>query len=371
MSLVKALSAGLAAAAVIAVATWPSAGQAQTPQKLRVQASFPASSIVMEGFKIWTERVKAMSGGRLEIEGLPAGTVVAAFEVLDAVHKGVVDGGFSASAYWVGKHRGAALFGATPGGPRGMDEQDFMGWLHTAGGLEFYQELYQVELKRNVHVIPMVSVGNQPFGWFAKPISSWEDLKGRKCRQTGINAELFGKGGMGVVNMPGGEIVPAAERGVIECAEWASPADDMKIGFHTVWKHYYLPSVHEPAPILEVLINGDVYKKLTPDLQQILKTAAWEATIMQRLILNKANVEALEELQTKHGVQIHRTPNDILQKILETWDGMAKEEEAKNPFFKKVYESQKAYAAKVVPMRRDTYPDYNFSANHYYPREKK
>jgi TRAP-type mannitol/chloroaromatic compound transport system substrate-binding protein len=140
----------------------------------------------------------------------------------------------------------------------------------------------------------------------------------------------------------------------------------MKIGFHSVWKHYYMPSVHEPAPILEVLINADVWKKLTPDLQQILKTAAWEATVMQRLLFNKLNVEALEELRTKHGVQTHRTPDDILKKILETWDQIAKEEEAKSPFFKKVYESQRAYASKVVPMRISTYPDYNFAAKHYW-----
>ncbi|MET0569418.1 MAG: TRAP transporter substrate-binding protein [Hyphomicrobiaceae bacterium] len=342
-----------------------SSALAQT-QKLRVQASFPPSSVVMENFKLWSDRVNVMSGGRLEIEGLAAGTVVPAFEVLDAVHKQVVEGGYSAAAYWVGKHRAAALFGPAPGGPWGMDEIDFLGWLYTGGGLALYQELYEKELKRNVVVIPMTFVGNQVFGWFAKPVKNWEDLKGRKCRQTGINAEVFAKAGMGVVNMPGGEIVPAAERGVIECAEWSSPADDMKIGFHSVWKHYYMPSVHEPAPILEVLINADVWKKLTPDLQQILKTAAWEATVMQRLLFNKLNVEALEELRTKHGVQTHRTPDDILKKILETWDQIAKEEEAKSPFFKKVYESQRAYASKVVPMRISTYPDYNFAAKHYW-----
>lgn len=361
------LAVGMAAALLAAGA---SPTLAQTPQKLRVQASFPASSVIMDGFKLWTDRVKTMSGGRLEIDGLPAGTVVPAFEVLDAVHKQVVDGGLSASAYWVGKHRAAALFGSTPGGPLGMDEMDYMGWLHTGGGLELYHELYNVELKRNIAVIPMIAVGNQVFGWFAKPVKNWEDLKGRKCRQTGLTAEVMAKAGITPVNMPGGEIVPAAERGVIECAEWSSPADDMKIGFHMVWKHYYMPSVHEPAPILEVLINGDVWKNLAPDLQQILKTAAWEATFMQRIMFNKWNVEALEELRTKHGVQTHRTPEDILKKILETWDEIAKEEEAKSPFFKKVYDSQRAYASKIVPMRRGTYPDYNFVANHYYPEKK-
>ncbi len=368
MKRVPGLAAALAAAACLL--TGATSVGAQTTQKLRVQASFPPSSIAMDGFKLWAERIKVMSGGRLDIEGLPAGTVVPAFEVLDATHKKVVDGGYSAAAYWVGKNRAAALFGPTPGGPFGMDEMDFMGWLYTAGGIDLYNELYQVELKRNVTVIPLAWVGNQVFGWFAKPISNWADLKGRKCRQTGINAEVFAKAGMGVVNMPGGEIVPAAERGVIECAEWASPADDMKIGFHTVWKHYYMPSVHEPAPILEVLLNNDTWQALPPDLQQIMKTASWEATVMQRLVTNQLNVAALAEMTSKHGVTVHRTPDDILKKILETWDEIAKVESEKNAFFKKVYESQRAYASQVVPLRRTAYPDYNFTAEHYWPAKK-
>ena len=368
MKRVPGLAAALAAAACLL--TGATSVDAQTTQKLRVQASFPASSIAMDGFNNWADKVKAMTAGRVEIEGLPAGTVVPAFEVLDAVHKQVVDGGYTAAAYWTGKNRAAALFGPTPGGPFGMDEMDLMGWLYTAGGIDLYNELYNVELKRNVKVMPLSWVGNQVFGWFAKPIATWEDLKGRKCRQTGINAEVFAKAGVTPVNMPGGEIVPAAERGVIECAEWASPADDMKIGFHTVWKHYYMPSVHEPAPFLELLINGDVWKKLSPDVQQIMVTATWEATVMQRLRTNLWNVEALEELQSKHGVKVHRTPDEILKKILETWDEIAKAEEAKNPFFKKVYASQRAYAAKVVPLRRTAYPDYNLAAEHYWPAKK-
>ena len=144
----------------------------------------------------------------------------------------------------------------------------------------------------------------------------------------------------------------------------------MKIGFHTVWKHYYMPSVHEPAPFLELLINGDIWRKLPPDVQQIMVTATWEATVMQRLRTNLWNVEALEELQSKHGVKVHRTPDAILKKILETWDEIAKAGGAKNPFFKKVYASQRAYAAKVVPLRRTAYPDYNLAAEHYWPAKK-
>jgi len=343
---------------------------AQAPTKLRFQAAFPPSSLTFENFKFWAERVKALSGGRLVIETLPPGAVVPAFEVLDAVHKGVIDGGHTAAAYWVGKNRAATLFGPAPGGPMGMDMIDYMGWLYDAGGIELYREFYQKELKRNVVPVPLTSVANQVLGWFKTPVKSWEDLKGRKCRETGITAEVFSKSGMTPVNIPGGEIVPAGERGVIECAEYVGPAEDMRLGFHTVWKYLYMPSTHENATVLELLINGDVWNKLSPDLREIIQSAAWEATLRSQTISNKANGEALIELREKHGVKIERTPEDILKKVLTAWDQIAKDEAAKNPFFKKVYDSQRAYASKVVPARRAVYAPYDLGANYYWPEKK-
>ena len=344
--------------------------EAQTPVKLRFQASFPSSSTFFDTLKYWADRVKIMSGGRLEIEVLPAGTLVPAFEVLDAVHKQVIDGGHTAAAYWVGKQRAAALFGPTPGGPFGFDILDYQGWLHHGGGLALYNEFYQVELKRNVVPFPMGTVANQALGWFRTPVKSWEDLKGRKCRQTGLTAEVFTRAGMATVNMPGGEIVPAGERGAIDCGEWVGPAEDIKLGFHTVWKYFYMPSTHEPATALELLINGDVWKKLAPDHQAIIQAAAWESTFYNEMLLHKLNAAALKEMTEKHGVKVERTPEDILRKTLEAWDAIAKEEEDKNPFFKKVYDSQRAYAAQVVTARRAVAPDYSVGANYYWPDQK-
>src|SRR4249920_892914 len=366
-SAMKALqSLAVSVAAVLLALAAPQPASAQTPIKLRFQGAFPASSLIFENFKLWAERVKVLSGGRLQIETLPPGAVVPAFEVLDAVHKGVLDGGHTAAAYWVGKNRAATLFGPAPGGPFGMDMVDYMGWLFDAGGIELYREFYQKELKRNVVPIPMTSVANQVLGWFKVPVKSWEDLKGRKCRETGITAEVFSKSGMTPVNMPGGEIVPAGERGVIECGEWVGPAEDMKIGFQTVWKHFYMPSTHEPATVLELLINADVWKGLKPDLQEIMKSATWEATFRSQTIMNKLNAEALKELREKHGVKIERTPEDILRKTLEAWDQIAKDESDKNPFFKKVYASQRAYASEVVPGRRAVIPPYAAGADYYW-----
>ena len=368
MHLIGRLSAG-AIAVALSLASAATGADAQGT-RLKFSSAFPQSSAIYDNFKWWAERVKLLSAGKIDIETSPPGAIVPAFEVLDATHKGVLDGAHSGAAYWVGKHRAAALFGVTPGGPFGMDQHDYLGWLNDGGGMALYQEFYQQELKRNIVVFPMTSVANQVLGWFKTPVKSWEDLKGRKCRQTGLTAEVFQKAGMATVNMPGGEIVPAAERGAIECGEWVGPAEDMKIGFHLVWKHFYMPSVHEPSTVLEMFVNGDVWKKFSPDQQAILQTAASEATTRSAQILNKLNAEALKELTEKHGVKVERTPPDILQKVLETWDEIAKAEIEKNPFFKKVYDSQRAYAASVVPARRSVYPNYDFAAGYYWPEKK-
>ena len=343
---------------------------AQSVTKLSFQSAFPTSSLLFENSKYFAERVKALSAGRLQIEMQPSGAVVPVFEVLDAVHKGVLDGGHTAAAYWLGKNRAATLFGPAPGGPFGMDMLDYLGWIYEGGGLELYGDFYQKELQRNVVPFPLSAAGNQILGWFKRPVKNWADLKGRKCRQTGITAEVFSKAGMSPVNIPGGEIVPAGQRGIIECAEFVGPAEDMKIGFHTVWKYLYMPSMHESATVVELLINGDVWKKLPAEHREIIKSATMEATLRSQLVSNKLNADALIDLREKHGVKIQRTPTDILTKILESWDQIASEESAKNPFFRKVYESQRAYASKVVPARRAVHAPYDLGANYYWPEKK-
>jgi TRAP-type mannitol/chloroaromatic compound transport system substrate-binding protein len=251
-----------------------------------------------------------------------------------------------------------------------MDTIDYLGWINDGGGQELYREFYQDVLKRNIMPMPLTSASPQSLGWFKSPVKSWDDLRGRKCRQTGIHAEVFSKSGMATVNMPGAEIIPAAERGVIDCAEWVGPAEDMQIGFHTVWKNFYVTSVHEQATSLEFLVNGDVWNGLSKEHQELIKSATLEATLRSLLTTNFKNANAVTEMREKHGVNVQRTPDDVLKKTLEGWDQVAKEEEAKNPFFKKVYESQRAYASKVVPTRRYTHPEYKLSADHYWPEGK-
>jgi len=358
-----AVTAGAAFAASLALA--PQSASAQT-KVLKFQATWPASLTLYENFTFWADRVNKLSGGSLKIETMPAGQVVPAFEVLDAVNKHVLDGAHAWAGYWTGKDRTSILFTGGPGGTYGMDFIDAMGWMYQGGGLALYEEFYRDVLKMNVVPIPVLPAGPQAFGWFKRPIRSVADMKGMKCRQTGMAGEVWKSLGFTVVNMPGGEIIPSAQRGVIDCAEWVGGVEDLRLGFQNVWKYHYSPGVHENVTIGELLINGDVWKDLSPTHKEIVRSAANETFLIWWTKWQKQNAEALKEMREKYGVQVLLTPPDILREFLAAWDKLAAEEEAKNPFFKKVHESQKAYAAVVVPAKRFYFPPYNFIANQYW-----
>ena len=220
--------------------------------------------------------------------------MVPAFEVLDATHKKVLDGAHAWAGYWTGKNKAAVLFTGGPGGTFGMDYTDYMGWMFYGGGLELYQEFYQKELKLNVVVFPILPSGPQAFGWFKKPIQTVEDMKGMKCRQTGMAGEVWQALGFTVVNMPGGEIIPSAQRGVIDCAEWVGGVEDLRLGFQNVWKYHYSPGLHENTTVGELLINGDVWKSLKPQEQEWIKSAANETFVLWHAKWQRQNADALD-----------------------------------------------------------------------------
>jgi len=360
----------LAAVASVLAFLVPAFAQQPAPRTLKMQSTWPASSTLQENFKFFAERVDKLTGGQLKIETMAGGQVVPPFEVLDATHKKVLDGAHAVSYYWIGKHKATTLFASTPAGPFGMDHMDFLGWMYEGGGLEMYWEMYQKEMKLNVIAFPILPSSPQAFGWFKRPIKNLADFKGMKCRQTGIVAEIFQKMGMQTVNMPGGEIVPSAQRGVIDCAEWVGGIEDLRLGLPQVFKYHYVPGMHEPSVFGELLINNDVWTSLPAQQQEAIRSATIETIVRWSIRWQKQNADAMEEMRTKYGTVILRTPPDILIAFLKAWDEMAKEESAKNPFFKKVLDSQREYASKVVPAKRFLYPPYSFAANYYWPEKK-
>jgi TRAP-type mannitol/chloroaromatic compound transport system substrate-binding protein len=362
----RALVFAVSASALIA--SMPGFAQQQT-KVLKMQSTWPASLTLHENFLYWADRVNKLSGGTLKIEAMPAGQVVPAFEVLDAVHKKVLDGGHVWGGYWTGKNKAAILFTGGPGGTHGMDFIDAMGWYYNGGGLELLHEFYQKELKLSLIGFPILPAGPQAFGWFKKPIRNIADMKGMKCRQTGIAGEVWKALGFTVVNMPGGEIIPSAQRGVIDCAEWVGGVEDLRLGFHNVWKFHYTPGVHENTTIGDIIFNLDVWNNLSEVHKEIIRSAANETFLVWWAKWQRQNADALVEMQTKHGVQVLRTPPEILTAFIKKWDELAAEEAGKNAFFKKVLESQKAYASVVVPYKRFYFPPYSYMANYYFPEK--
>ncbi len=352
-----------------ASATWAFADTAlaQQPRILKMQSAVPPSSTTHDAFKFFADRVDKLTGGQLKIEALPGGAIVPPFEILDASHKKVIDGAWGISYWWFGKNKAATLFANTPAGIAGMDPVDFIGWVYDGGGLDLWNEFYQKELKLNLVAFPSIPPSPQALGWFKRPIKDLADFKGMKCRQTGIVAELYSKMGMAVVNMPGGEILPAAERGTIDCAEWVGGIEDLRLGLHTVWKHHYTPGMHESASVAELAINKDVWDSLTAQNKEAIKSATSETFLRWWATFQRLNADAIAEFVAKHGVQLLTTPPEINQAFLKTWDEFAAAEVAKNPFFKKVYESQRAYASKVVPAKRFMFPPYALQADYYWP----
>jgi len=333
--------------AIVAVAVPPA--HAAKPTKFKVQTALTSGSMyfnILEGF---SAKLKAMSGGRLEAEMLPAGAVVKTNEIHDAVSSGVVEAGFTWPHFASGKHPAAYLFSDQPS-VNGMDQLGFLAWYYEGEGYKLYQELYDDHMKVNVKGIIILASGGQPLGWFKKPINSLADFQKIKYRAPpGLTGKIFHEMGISAVALPGGEIVPAAQKGVIDAAEWINPGEDIKLGLQQVWKNYYLQGFHQASDLGEIIINKDFWKKLSPELQAIVEGAA-QATVMQSLSAHiYRNAVALDELKSKYGVTVRDTPSDLYPEFLRAAAKVSEDAAKNNAFFAKVLASQRKFADTIVP----------------------
>jgi TRAP-type mannitol/chloroaromatic compound transport system substrate-binding protein len=338
-------------AALVAVALIAT-GSAHAQQfKARMQTAVPTSSIYFELLKKFSDRIDRMSGGRLKIEVLPDGAVVPAFEILDAVDKGIVESGYAWTHYWSGKHPAAGIFSnPMAGSGAGLDQLSHVAWLFEGGGYDLYRRFYSDVLKVNVEPLFVQPMGPDPLGWFRTPIKSVADFKKLKYRSPpGITGEIFREMGISAVALPGGEIVPAAQRGVIDAAEWIGPADDLNLGLHTVWKNYYLQGLHQSTDIGEVLFNKSFWNKLPADVQEIVRTAAM-ASMTETYTYNVyRNAVAVQRLRNEFKVTIHDTPRDFYPEFVRATNVVLERYAAKDAFFKQVLDSQRNFARTVVP----------------------
>ncbi|MCF3639235.1 TRAP transporter substrate-binding protein [Rhizobium sp. TRM95111] len=359
-----ALAGGVAAAGTLAAP----AVLAQAPLVMKMQTSWPASDIWMDFAREYTTRVEAMSGGRLKVDLLPAGAVVGAFQVLDACNDGVIDAAHSVPVYWYGKSKAASLFGTGP--VFGGSATTMLAWFNGGGGAEFYRELTQDVLGLNIVGFLGFPMFAQPFGWFKGEVNTVSDIQGFKYRTVGLAADLMQAMGMSVAQLPGGEIVPAMERGVIDAFEFNNPSSDMRFGAQDVAKNYYLSSYHQASESFEFLFNKDFYDDLEPDLQAILKYGVEAAsTSNTATAMNNYSADLLK-LQNDNGVNVRRTSKELLDAQIKAWDGLITELE-KDPFMKKVLDSQRAWVERVTYYELMNSPDYALAYEHYFPGKLK
>ncbi|HXH82123.1 MAG TPA: TRAP transporter substrate-binding protein, partial [Candidatus Tectomicrobia bacterium] len=286
----------------------PQPATAQAPIKWKVQSAWPPTSIVQDAAKLLVDMINRTSGGRLQMELLPAGAVVPAFEIQDAVNRGVLDAGHTTPGYIIGKLQ--AFIPLTHGPLFGMDFIDYFGWYWEGGGHELLQEAYQKQLKMNVVSFQVHPEGPQAMGWFKKEIRKFEDIRGQKYRIFGIGAETYGKLGISAVTLPGGEIVPALERGVIDGAEWINCYDDKILGLDKVAKFHYVPGMHEPVTVGEFIINKAKYDALPADIKEVIKTSVQAAYWMHFVRFQEKTAKACAELIAS-GVKVIKTSDEL------------------------------------------------------------
>lgn len=340
----------------------------QAPLVVKMQTSWPASDIWMDFARQYGERVEAMSGGRLKVDILPAGAVVAAFQVIDACNDGIIDAAHSVSAYWYGKSKAASLFGTGP--VMGGSSTAMLSWFYAGGGDEFYRELTQDVLGMNVVGFLGFPMFAQPFGWFKEEVNTVADVDGFKYRTVGLAADLLQSMGMSVAQLPGGEIVPAMERGVIDAFEFNNPSSDRRFGAQDVAKNYYLSSYHQASEAFEFIFNRDFFEDLEPDLQAILKYGVEAASTANTATAMDNYSADLKKLQEEDGVNVHRTSTEILGAQIEAWDAMIPELE-KDDFMKRVLDSQRAWVERVSYYELMNSPDYGLAYEHFFPGKLK
>lgn len=268
----SALAAGVAATGTVAM---PNVSRAETIT-LKMQSSWGASDIFQDMAKQYTERCEKMAGNRLKIDMLPAGAVVKAFEVQNACHTGVLDGAHTVSAYWYGKNKAASLFGTGP--VFGCDATQMLAWIQSAEGKALYKELTQDILKLDVVGFFAMPMPTQPLGWFKKEITSAADMQGLKYRTVGLATDIMQGMGLKVTQLPGGEIIPALERGVIEAFEFNNPTSDRQFGAQNVSKHYMMGSYHQAAEFFEIIFSKKKFDSLPAELRAILEYGAEAAS---------------------------------------------------------------------------------------------
>jgi TRAP-type mannitol/chloroaromatic compound transport system substrate-binding protein len=357
----KFLRTGAVAAAATVAA--PAVVKAQGPVSMRFQSTWPSKDIFHEYAGDFAKKVNDMTGGDLKIDVLPAGAVVPAFQLLDAVSRGVLDGGHGVLVYNYGKQTALALWGSGPG--YAMDANMLLAWHKYGGGKELLSKIFSA-IGANVVSFPYGPMPTQPLGWYKKPITNPDDFKGLKFRTVGISIDVFQAMGAAVNALPGGEIVAAMDRGLIDAAEFNNASSDRTLGFPDVSKVCMLQSYHQNAEQLEISFNKTKFDALPDKMKAIIENAVEAASQdMSWKAIDRYSKDYIE-LQTQHGVRFYKTPDSVLQRQLQVYDDVVKDKAGSNPLFKEIVESQLAFARRATRWEQDTVVSRRMAFDHYF-----
>lgn len=324
--------------------------------KWKLQSANPAGTPQIDLLNRMAASIDKMSAGRLKIEVLAGGAIVNPFEVLDGVNKGVVDAGQWWTHYSMGKNPSGSLFSSPLGGSgSGLDLMNHLSWYFFGGGRELYVEYYQKILRADVVPFLIAPDGPEAFGWAKKAPQTLQDyLKMRYRMSSGLSSDVLKDMGGIPVNVPGVELIPALERGVIDGAEWINTASDLKLGLYDVTKNYSVQGLHQAIGIMDIMINGKKWRELPPDLQAIVETAATQSIIEGMMYFVVENAKALNILVKEKGVKLFDAPKGYSEAFIKSSKKVLAKFEEKDPFFKKVLDSQRKYASLVVPFTTET-----------------
>jgi len=330
---------GIAATA----SAFPKPAIAQGVRELKMVTTWPKT---LPGLQSSAERVAqsitALSGGRLQVKVFGAGQLVGAFESFDAVSSGLADMYHSSEITW---HSKSAVFSYFCNVPFGFTAAEINAWIYFGGGQALWDEL---SAGFGLKSFLCGNTGPQMGGWFGKELTGIESFKGLRYRMPGPGGEVLGRLGAVVVNLPGGEIIPALRSGAIDASEFAGPWVDMAFGLHKAAKYYYYPGFHEPGAALSLAINKKLWDGLGSTDRSVIESAAAAENNLSLAEMTANNAASLELLANDPAIQIRKVDDAILQALGKLSGEVLADASRKDDLARRVYDSFMKFRAAVV-----------------------
>ena len=356
------------AAAAAAVPAFPAIAAAASALVLRFQGAWLAKDILHEYALDFAAKVRDMTGGELRIEVLPARAVVPASGLLDAVSRGLLDGGHGMIGYHYAKNSAFSLWGSGPA--FGMDANMLLAWHKYGGGNKLLEKLYAA-VGAQVVSFAYGPMPTQPLGWFRKPIAKPDDLKGVTMRAAGISGEVYTALGAAVRQVPDAEIGATLRSGALQAAEFNNASSDRALGLPEASPVCMLQSYHENAEQLEILFNKSKYDALPAPMKSVVGNAVEAASADMSWKAIDRYSQDYAEMRRREAARFHTTPPAILQRQLAAYDAVAERKAKENPLFAEIVGSQRRFAERAVRWDLDTNVERRTAYQHYFAKLQK